>query len=355
MAVRVGVVGSLGRSNAIFLHEDGEYIDSNEMHGIHWRAQSTPALTTHVTSLIRSIAKRHGNCAWGRWDRCSVLAVAMSGVDPAYPDPILQILARELGHGATSLVQSTVLEAGYCGALLGEPAILVHCGMGWGVFGVNSKGETRITNTLSSLFGVPGSGYSIGQQVFWAIQKSDDGRAGHEEETFSQRIMERLSDSSFRAYFRKIDDARRVAGFHIVMQYIYDLAETCVLVAEEGDPVAEAILQHAVEELLSGVMTVSDELGLESEETVPLAFRGGMASNCHPFCARIATRLREVRPKLPFQIRQGRFSPIVGIALFALAGDRSMPEERLVENLLATLPSKVKSPFLYADSYYSEK
>jgi len=83
-----------------------------------------------------------------------------------------------------------------------------------------------------------------------------------------------------------------------------------------------------------------------------MVFRGGMARNCHSLCGRVVARLRESKPKLAFRVKQGKFSPIVGVALFALAGDRTLPPKELAEELLGSLPGEEESPFLYASTYF---
>jgi len=356
MGTCVGIVASLSRSNIILTQADGAYIESAEINGVHWRASNGPPLINHIINLLLS-TNTFGlpmSVMKSELTRCESIAVALSGVDPSVPDPILKTLMLRLGIGSIPLTQCSVVQAGYVGALIDKPGIVVRCGIGCSVFGRNSTGASHTTNSFSSLIGVPGSGYSIGQHVYWVAQKGADSRATSEEREFAKTLMNELPDQDFREFSQRVEQDRQLLGFHSVMQHVYDLAQKCVAIAERNDPVAIGILNNAAAELVQGIETVSLALSLGDEDEVPIVFRGGMAQHCHPFCRRVVLRLQETDSPIRFAVEPGGFSPVVGAAMIALRNRNSSSYSTSRSKFLSSLPSDGSDGYLYAANYYDD-
>ncbi|MGD9627661.1 MAG: N-acetylglucosamine kinase [Pyrinomonadaceae bacterium] len=150
---------------------------------------------------------------------------------------------------------------------LGEPGIVVIAGTGSICLGKNAKGKMAIAGGWGPLAGDEGGGVGIAQTALHAVAKASDGRGIPT--TLSKRASEYFRASGpenliVAIYSPQVDNSR-IAGF----------AKFVVEAAQEGDAVAETILQEAGAELGLAACAVIEKLGLK-RYNVPIGCVGSV-------------------------------------------------------------------------------
>lgn len=150
---------------------------------------------------------------------------------------------------------------------LGEPGIVVIAGTGSICLGKNAKGKMAIAGGWGPLAGDEGGGVGIAQTALHAVAKASDGRGIAT--TLSKRASEYFRASGpenliVAIYSPQVDNSR-IAGF----------AKFVVEAAQEGDAVAETILQEAGAELGLAACAVIEKLRLKRYK-VPIGCVGSV-------------------------------------------------------------------------------
>ncbi|GCE26897.1 N-acetylglucosamine kinase [Dictyobacter alpinus] len=162
-------------------------------------------------------------------------------------------------------------------ALPGTVGVVLIAGTGSISLGRNAQGITTRAGGWGNLLGDEGSGYALGSQALQAAVRAADGRGPHTillERILAFWQLERAEQLIGEVYFQA--DKARIARL-----------STCVLQAErEGDPLAQELVQHAINELVLAARTVARKLGMNPEQPLPLALGGGLLINELSFQAR---------------------------------------------------------------------
>jgi N-acetylglucosamine kinase-like BadF-type ATPase len=143
------------------------------------------------------------------------------------------------------------------GALDGHPGLIVIAGTGSIAFGINEAGEEARAGGWGPTFSDEGSGYVIARQALKAIAASSDGRS--QETLLTELIYRELGIKQIGDLPSVIytDDAKppRIA----------ELAEVVAAAANQGDGVAQEILESAGIELGRMAIAVIERLGIERQ------------------------------------------------------------------------------------------
>lgn len=207
------------------------------------------------------------------------------------------------------------------GALLSDIGIIVIAGTGSMAGGKNPKGQTFHCGGWGPFIGDEGSGYWIGIRAINAISKSIDKR--FPETSLVERIVK---------YFNLSSIAELVPYIYRRVPSRYEIAQISPLVtksAEEGDKIAQNILEEAGEELALLAKTTIRELDYQDAK---ISMSGGIfASNSRFILETFNKRVKESYPEVSI-IFPPKFPPVGG-ALISAFRKLNIKEDKLIINL----------------------
>ncbi|GAA3572902.1 BadF/BadG/BcrA/BcrD ATPase family protein [Microlunatus spumicola] len=269
---------------------------------------------------------------------CADAGLPVSAVDgaffglPAYGEAskdlpeIDAIPAAVLGHDRYRCDNDMV--CGWAGSLALAPGVNVVSGTGSISYGEHDGRRARVGG-WGELVGDEGSAYWLAVRGLQAWTQMTDGRApvGPLHALLDARLqLDGPLDLVSLVHETWQGDRRTIAA----------LAPVVVEAAEQGDPVATAIVDDAVAELVRLVRVAADRLAFGVGEVVPVACSGGVFGSAAVRDA-FATALADVGE---FDLRPSRFSPVVGAALYA-AREVGAP---LTPDALARLEASAAGP-----------
>ncbi len=194
------------------------------------------------------------------------------------------------------------LAAGTGGRLYG---IVLISGTGMIVYGFNRAGAEARAGGWGALLGDEGSGYALGAAVLKAVTWAADGRGP--ETALTPATLSRLG-------LAQVEDLIDWAYRDVAWDRFAALAPVAVTCAEEGDPVAERILDAGADGLAIAVDAVVRRLAMR-DEAFPLILAGGTL-RAPAYAERVRTRLVRLAPRA--DIRPLERDPAEGAALLAL-------------------------------------
>ncbi|HEY9078383.1 MAG TPA: BadF/BadG/BcrA/BcrD ATPase family protein [Anaerolineaceae bacterium] len=154
----------------------------------------------------------------------------------------------------------------------GTPAdwgIVVICGTGSLVFGVDREGRLVRSGGWGYLIGDEGSGYALGLAGLRSVARSIDGRG-------KATVLKELVFNTLQIT-KPEELVPRVYQTPLTKAEIASLADLINLAADQGDEVARTLLAEAGYELALAVSAVYKQLW--AGEPVPAAFTGGVILN----------------------------------------------------------------------------
>jgi N-acetylglucosamine kinase-like BadF-type ATPase len=198
-----------------------------------------------------------------RW-RFAAACLGMSGG----PDDKRELLAQ-LIEAKHSMVTHDAMVA-LAGATSGEPGIVVISGTGSIAFAENPRGETARAGGWGYVFGDEGSGFDIARQALRAVLREHEGWGA------KTALMPALLE------------AGHASGANELMHLFYtpewprsrvaELARVVDQIAEDGDPIAISIMQHAANDLALLAGSVRRQLWAEGEPA-RVSWTGGVFSS----------------------------------------------------------------------------
>ena len=200
----------------------------------------------------------------------ALLGMGLSGVDRPADLATVQRLVQEeeMAHIALIVNDSQLLL--WCGALTGWGLGLIS-GTGSIAFGRASTGRTARAGGWGYRFGDEGSGFAIGTAALRAISQAADGRGPQTQLTpliLTHWGLETPGDLIPYVYSNELPYPQ-----------VASLAEVVQVTADQGDAVAQAILEDAAGELARALAAVQAQLLLP--EPIPTVLGGGVLLNCH--------------------------------------------------------------------------
>ncbi len=186
--------------------------------------------------------------------------------------------------------------------------VAVVCGAGINAVGVAPDGRVTRYLALGTISGDWGGGYGLGLEVLWHAIRAEDGRGpdtlltGYLTSHFG---VERVEEITIGIHKGKIDDDELIAVAPLLLQ-----------AADEGDPVARAVVNRLADEISVMAITAMRRLGLTGLAT-PVILGGGVITARNPLLMDGITRqLAETAPRA--QVRVIDVPPVVGAALLGL-------------------------------------
>lgn len=211
----------------------------------------------------------------------AALCLGMAGVDRPQDEAVIRGILRRLGHREGLRVVNDAVIALVAGApeRLG---LVVLAGTGSIAYGADVQGGTARSGGLGWILADEGSAQWLGREALRAAVRAADGR-GPQTALYALALealkAEGLSDLVARVYER---DARP--------SDLGRLAWMVEAAAEQGDPVASAILDHGAAELALAARAVHERL-VFSAGPVPVVLAGGAFRACPSLFGRVDARL----------------------------------------------------------------
>ena len=186
--------------------------------------------------------------------------------------------------------------------------VAMVCGAGMNCAGVGPDGRTARFLALGHHTGDWGGGRWLGNEIMYAAIRAEDGRGP--ETLLRQRVPESCGERSMH------DVAVAVHQGRIGGEEVTALTPVLFATADEGDPVALALVERQAEEVFLMARSVLDRLELTGTD-VEVVLGGGILASRHPLITEgVESRLRRHAPSaLP---RYADVPPVAGAALLGL-------------------------------------
>jgi N-acetylglucosamine kinase-like BadF-type ATPase len=187
------------------------------------------------------------------------------------------------------------------GAFPASAGCILIAGTGSILFGKDESGTIHRVGGFGRLIGDEGSGYSIGRKALNAVSKASDGRG---EETLISELLNAKMNSGFsgsiiyKVYKEKLDVA--------------SVARIVIKAAEEGDPIAEDILDEEADELVLHIRSLLNKIDTNN---LNVAFSGSLIDNKNYYSDLLKRKIKSTLPNI--KVIQPAFPPLGGAILFA--------------------------------------
>jgi len=187
------------------------------------------------------------------------------------------------------------------GAFPNSAGCILIAGTGSILFGKDEKGVIHRVGGFGRLIGDEGSGYSIGRKALNAVSKASDGRG--EETLISELLNAKMNPGSANSIISKVyNDKLDVAS----------VARIVIEAAEEGDPIAEDILDEEADELVLHIKSLLDKIHTDK---LNVAFSGSLLDNKNYYSDLLKQKIKSTLPRV--EIVKPATSPVSGAILLA--------------------------------------
>jgi N-acetylglucosamine kinase-like BadF-type ATPase len=187
------------------------------------------------------------------------------------------------------------------GAFPDSAGCILIAGTGSILFGKDEKGIVHRVGGFGRLIGDEGSGYSIGRKALNAVSKSSDGRG--EETLISELLNAKMKSGSSTSiinevYKEKLDVA--------------SVAKIVIEAAEEGDLIAEDILDEEADELILHIKSLMNKI---QTNNLNVAFSGSLIDNKNFYSDLLKNKIKATLPNV--KVVKPANPPVSGAILFA--------------------------------------
>ena len=190
-----------------------------------------------------------------------------------------------------------------------EPrGVAVVCGAGINCVGMRPDGRTARFPALGRVSGDWGGGWGLAEEALWHAARAEDGRGGPT--ALARTLPAHFGLPSMYAliealHLGRVETARR-----------HELTPVLFATAEDGDPVARALVDRLADEVVTMATVALTRLDLLDEQT-PVLLGGGVLAARHPRLDDGVRDLLAVRaPKAVPEVVTAR--PVLGAALLGL-------------------------------------
>lgn len=187
------------------------------------------------------------------------------------------------------------------GAFPNSAGCILIAGTGSILFGKDEKGIIHRVGGFGRLIGDEGSGYSIGRKALNAVSKESDGRG--EATLISELLNAKMNSSSSTSIINKVyNDKLDVAS----------VAKIVIEAAEEGDPIAEDILDEEADELVLHIKSLMNKI---QTDNLNVAFSGSLIDNKNFYSDLLKQKIKSTLPNV--KVVKPASTPVSGAILFA--------------------------------------
>lgn len=257
-----------------------------------------------------------------RLDRVQAISFGIAGVRARADLALVRRVCETLGVADKTIVTDDTLLA-LASAGLEKCGIAVVAGTGSCVTGVNAEGKRLIAGGSGHLLGDEGSGYVIVAEALRAAARAGQGRGA--QTSLLARFIERVGAADLDHVVRWVYGAS--------VGDVASLADVVFSCAEQGDGVAEGIIETGARHLAELVHHVAAQLGLEADGPEVVLY-GGLLEHFPTYFDRVRSEIAELLPTAAV------VRPTVegAVAAARLARD-SVTGERFHDDVASELPS----------------
>lgn len=239
------------------------------------------------------------------------LVMGLAGMDSQLEhDTALELFlttAQSFGVPEVQLVNDSVIAL--ANGTTAANAIVLLSGTGANCRGRNEEGEEATAGGRDYLLSDQGSGYDIGRQVLYAAVKSFDGRGPKTQ--LEARVCQHFQVDSI--------DLVKPAVYQppLLKPEVSAVSLLCFQAVQDGDQVAQEILEEAASELAAHVVAVATRLQL-TERSFDLVLAGSIATDPYMkdlLCPRVHSVCAQCQAVVPEK------PPVWGAVKLALAQD----------------------------------
>jgi N-acetylglucosamine kinase-like BadF-type ATPase len=187
------------------------------------------------------------------------------------------------------------------GAFPDSAGCILIAGTGSILFGKDEKGIIHRVGGFGRLIGDEGSGYSIGRKALNAVSKASDGRG--EETLISELLNAKMNSGSSTSIINKVYKEKLDVA---------SVAKIVIEAAEEGDPIAEDILDEEADELVLHIKSLLDKIHTDK---LNVAFSGSLIDNKNFYSDLLKQKIISTLPKV--KVVKPTASPVSGAILLA--------------------------------------
>jgi N-acetylglucosamine kinase-like BadF-type ATPase len=178
---------------------------------------------------------------------------------------------------------------------------ILIAGTGSILFGKDEKGVIHRVGGFGRLIGDEGSGYSIGRKALNAVSKASDGRG--EETLISELLNAKMNSGSSTSIINKVYKEKLDVA---------SVAKIVIEAAEEGDPIAEDILDEEADELVLHIRSLIDKIHTSN---LNVAFSGSLIDNKNFYSDLLKNKIKSTLPNV--KVVKPANPPVSGAILFA--------------------------------------
>jgi N-acetylglucosamine kinase-like BadF-type ATPase len=297
----VGIDGGGTKTDVVLMDRARRVLGRGQAGSTNWNSVGLDGARANLSQAVdAALADANRGRA-----QVSAVCIGASGVDrPLDRERMTQWLG-DLFPAARLIIHNDAiiaLASGTGGEIYG---VVLISGTGMIVYGFDRQGKRVRAGGWGALLGDVGSGYAIGAALLKAVTWAADGRAA--QTALTAAVLGHLG----------LEQPQQLIDWaygNIAWERFAALAPLAIRCAEEGDPVAEAIVEEAASGLAVAVQAVVEQLHL-GQAAFPLVLAGG---NLRPgfFQERVRQMLQAVAPNA--HLIRPEVDPAVGAALLAL-------------------------------------
>jgi len=187
------------------------------------------------------------------------------------------------------------------GAFPDSAGCILIAGTGSILFGKDEKGVIHRVGGFGRLIGDEGSGYSIGRKALNAVSKASDGRG--EETLISELLNAKMNSGSTNGIINKVYKEKLDVA---------SVARIVIAAAEEGDPIAEDILDEEADELVLHIKSLLNKIQIDKFN---VAFSGSLIDNNNFYSDLLKKKIKSTLPNV--KIVKPAVPPVSGAILLA--------------------------------------
>lgn len=235
----------------------------------------------------------------------AAICIGMAGVDRPEDAEVVRAMLVRLSQLTAVLVVNDALIALEAGVGSG-PGIVVVAGTGSIAYGRDGKGRAARSGGWGYVLGDEGSGYWLGRHALQAVMRAADGRGVPTSLTagvLAHFGLRQAPDLVHEIYARPLAPAA-IAG----------LSGLVLSAAQDGDGVAEHIVDTGAAELTAAALAVAKQLHVNA---CPILLSGGVFRTSPYLSGRVTSRLAESLPNAPVQLLNTE--PVAGAVRLAAA------------------------------------
>ncbi|HIK11762.1 MAG TPA: ATPase [Oscillatoriaceae cyanobacterium M33_DOE_052] len=317
MGCVLGIDGGGTKTVCVLMEESGEVVGRGDAGPSNYQTVGLDASGEEIALAIAAALRSAIDSGWQGEREVRGIGVGLAGVGRPEDVVVVYSLVQHLQYrlplpltwavSPAAVVVDNDCAIALAGGVGDNVGVVVIAGTGAIAYGRNHEGITKRASGWGYLLGDEGSGYNIAQQGLRAAVRAHDGRGPST--TIGALLQDHLSISTLEELIEVV--YRR--GWSV--KDIAALATIVDTAAADGDPIANTIIDNAVEELLLAARVVSEGL-FAPGQSFDLVTSGGMWQGMSKLRDKFAPAMRAAIGTA--NIIWPRHEPAYGAAMLAL-------------------------------------